>query len=669
MSIENQILRVSMNQHEHKRHAVARRSGHQDVSGSLNNVPTSFSSHQPLLDATEDPPVPAELLRSNSKSSRHALLSRSRSARHSESGSRHEPLSAYTLISALSATSHSLKRKKSSGSASTSTAVTARSTFEDEQEILMRHKDPAYIASFTHCNRSYVSLRRSRTSPEQHIEEPTAEMSNSGEREYRTRDKGKAVDRPHSSHSSRRHMESAEYSRDKLHDRTERHLFSGPLAQAEFDRMRKEIEHLKKTAHDAKKMVKKQAKKIEELKAHVLAETAAREEQEARLQTLKNKCDKNEELITHIEQSLQCQICMDLIHRPFALSPCGHILCLHCLQEWFRKAPSQDDDDPDDVIDDPDYILTRPKSCPCCRAVVTRRPVPVFLVKAVTTALTKSRAVEGRARSPSPIEDDPWKGLFMSSDEEEEEFLDSSDEDDRYEDAVGWALQGLQVGLAAGMGGVHHRRYAPFRFDSSSSSESDEDEDDDEEGEAEEDPEAQSLYHDGESDSDESVYIPARWEPPSVTVEPESYAGHIFWDEEDEAAFFNMLRRGCTEEMIQTFEMEYTHRRGLVAHVHSLEELYGVAEEYQDDDGDYGEKNNRIFLGWNIKLNEADGDGEVYMQWVLNDVKQNPRRWECAPRANMPGCFDVKRMARQEDAEEYDTTDTEVWLDANDRYV
>lgn len=331
------------------------------------------------------------------------------------------------------------------------------------------------------------------------------------------------------------------------------------------------------------------------------------------------------------------------------MSPCGHILCLYCLQEWFRKAPPSGDDgdmDPADYADDPLYILNRPKSCPCCRAVVTRRPVPVFTVKAISSALAKANAPPSRfrdhgVRSPSPYGDeDPWKGLFLPVEES-----DSSDEsdDEEFEDAVGWALHGFQAGI------VGHG--IEFQDDSSSASDSDDEEDVEQE-------ESEGLSVDGdESETYDGVYVLARWEPPSVDIDPEDYT---FQEDEVDQAVITMLRRGCTVEMIQAFEMEYTHRKGLVAYLHSLDELYVYAEEDPDDVD--GERRNRVYLGWNIKVDEADSEGEMYMQWVLNDIKECPERWHVEERRGMPGSFDVRKMVRFEEVEDYDTTDTEVWL-------
>ena len=145
-----------------------------------------------------------------------------------------------------------------------------------------------------------------------------------------------------------------------------------------------------------------------------------------------------------------------------SLAPCRHILCLTCLQQWFRKAPPSTDDLDEMDIDsetDPEYTLNRPKSCPCCRAVVIRRPVPVFVVKAVAAALRKAKGV-GETGGGSPVstgsssEQDPWKGLFPSAgdDDSSEGYNEDEDEDDEDED-VTEELEAWGMGLYAGLGG------------------------------------------------------------------------------------------------------------------------------------------------------------------------------------------------------------------------
>ena len=95
----------------------------------------------------------------------------------------------------------------------------------------------------------------------------------------------------------------------------------------------------------------------------------------------------------------------------YSLSPCGHVLCLGCLQNWFRSAPGRDDDMYDD---DPDAVLYRRKTCPVCRSAVLSRPIPVFLVKSIAVALEKVKGNGNSSpRSSPPPEGDPWAGILQ----------------------------------------------------------------------------------------------------------------------------------------------------------------------------------------------------------------------------------------------------------------
>ncbi|KAJ6447753.1 hypothetical protein C8R47DRAFT_1231292 [Mycena vitilis] len=234
--------------------------------------------------------------------------------------------------------------------------------------------------------------------------------------------------------------------------------YCGP---AEYERMRREMEALKKTVLDGKKQLKKQNKAISELKAQVVSETLAREAQERLVATASSKARKSEDLLQTIESSLQCQICIELVSKPNVLAPCGHVFCLECLQQWFRSAPGESDGEMD-MDTQEQYILHREKSCPCCRATVLRRPVPVFVVKSVVTALRNAVAAPA-AVAQADEEADPWKGLFLpdyqSSDNDDANGYDSSEDDgeffDHYSDQE---LEDLdEVALAIGLGGFEQQ--------------------------------------------------------------------------------------------------------------------------------------------------------------------------------------------------------------------
>ncbi|KAI0718596.1 hypothetical protein C8T65DRAFT_638575 [Cerioporus squamosus] len=119
----------------------------------------------------------------------------------------------------------------------------------------------------------------------------------------------------------------------------------------------------------------------------------------------------HEGLVSTLQQSLSCQICLDLMHRPFALSPCGHSACHQCLVNWFKAPPA--DVPANQVL--PTWL--RKKTCPHCRAVVKDRPLEIWAIKEMVANLVKSGLAQGFY---SPAEEpaigaanaDPWTGIF-----------------------------------------------------------------------------------------------------------------------------------------------------------------------------------------------------------------------------------------------------------------
>ncbi|KAJ3865103.1 hypothetical protein EV359DRAFT_63440 [Lentinula novae-zelandiae] len=209
---------------------------------------------------------------------------------------------------------------------------------------------------------------------------------------------------------------------------------SSPPEISEFGRMRIEIEILKNALSEQKKNNTKQAKvasfhnhfqKIEDLEVEIVigkaeidnlkAEIVTMDEREVQLLHLyESEHTSNEELLNEFETLLTCNICMEVFNNPFSLSPCGHTFCLQDLQEWFRKAPSMEYAMDDDIYD-PEYIMNCQKSCPTCRAIVIGRPLPVYSVKNIISALQKAKPNEGSAADHSTISScskDPWEGLF-----------------------------------------------------------------------------------------------------------------------------------------------------------------------------------------------------------------------------------------------------------------
>ncbi|KAF9564292.1 hypothetical protein CPC08DRAFT_705467 [Agrocybe pediades] len=424
----------------------------------------------------------------------------------------------------------------------------------------------------------------------------------------------------------------------------------------EYDRMREEIGSLKEARRQSESSAKEQTRKIEELTAELNSALSRLKEKEDETLTLKDKCKQKEELLHTIESSINCQICMDLTVDPYALSPCGHVLCLTCLQEWFRSAPS--DSDTDDV--DPYDVLWRPKSCPTCRTVIQQRPVPVFMVKAVSSALMKSRPDIHPVPSnqqDTPANGDPWKGIFPPVDtsrlEEELEGSGSDDEDEAVNhDPESDNEENFAVQFRMDAYALRHRF-----SDSSDSDDVGEDEDD-----ADDDSEGGiGRVNNYSSDEDEPmefvrVYELPTWEPPPALVPG------LRTSMRDDEECIELLRRGCTYEMVQAFDMAYFRTSGLVAHLRSLEFL---------ESGDYAnpgwfsrESKNRVFLGWSIILQDDDVDGMIYLANVLLDIKMNPSRWQITPRTGSLRNLVDAQLVIQEDDNAYDSTESDSFVDA-----
>ncbi|KAF5316466.1 hypothetical protein D9619_006594 [Psilocybe cf. subviscida] len=459
------------------------------------------------------------------------------------------------------------------------------------------------------------------------------------------------------------------------------HSFTGPLAAAEFQRMRKEIESLKEALHEVNKTAKKQIKKLDENKTEISAMQTLAQAKELELTLVKEKHKKAEEVLSTIEMSIQCQICMDLPEKPFALSPCGHVLCLLCLQEWFKKAPpSLDDMDiTPEELSDPNYILMRSKSCPTCRATIKRRPAPVFMVKAVAAVLMKHNNVAPIANTEDEDADaeDPWEGIFASSDEDDFDddddtdygggFTDEEEEHSDFGEHLGW----------------YSRRPIPtFGFRSRSDDEdeeedtgrfvdvSDDDEDDDDDDASnrsnagaagdrdtdEDEPETRHYYiqeedvEDGDGDDEEDGavepgYDYPHWAPPArVRVDVSRY--DILTQAE-----YKLLQRGCTMEMVRGFDVTYEHESGIILRTQNLPHL--------------GRGIKRMFLGWNIHIPPGDVHGVRFVMEMLADVIDHRERWAEHP-SEEAGCVADVHLLVPPDVGDYDTTDSEAWMDDED---
>ncbi|GJE91286.1 hypothetical protein PsYK624_074350 [Phanerochaete sordida] len=315
----------------------------------------------------------------------------------------------------------------------------------------------------------------------------------------------------------------------------------------DYSKLKEELDSMKKAMSTYKKQMNKQTKTIEDLKKELVTTQQSHQDERKQVKELQTKSKKNDEAIATIESNMTCQICMDMLSKPFGLSPCGHVLCLGCLQNWFRNAPVGDDDMHDD--DDPDTLLYRKKTCPVCRTVVRDRPMPVFLVKAIAAALVKAKGTgESSPRSSPPPEADPWVGIFPDLMPPDDVWMDEDDYEDPGDDLY-----------ADAWGGSDGEDWPIDWYGS------DDDEPD----------------YDGD-------YVPARWAPPTLDVRPEDYP---FDDINDE--MLSMLRRGATMSMIELFDMSYSHDEGLRAVVGESVVFLGWNIDLHPDD-ETGEE----FMEW-----------------------------------------------------------------------
>jgi hypothetical protein len=116
--------------------------------------------------------------------------------------------------------------------------------------------------------------------------------------------------------------------------------------------------------------------------------------------------------MTSVTAELECPICKEILARPLAVYPCGHIFCEDCLLQTFcTPLPGEEPET---------THATRPKQCPDCRAGVHTPPIPVYLVKNLISLHNPELATDesrtngfGLELGPDfPEGSDPWSILF-----------------------------------------------------------------------------------------------------------------------------------------------------------------------------------------------------------------------------------------------------------------
>lgn len=121
----------------------------------------------------------------------------------------------------------------------------------------------------------------------------------------------------------------------------------------------------------------------------------------------------HQSVLNNICQALTCQICLDVMYKPYALAPCGHVACYDCLVQWFNAPPADNRPAAPAIV--------RKKTCPHCRAVVRDRPAEIWTIKNLAHLIGKSDLAnvpphsEAQANVDRPADADPWDGIFRKS--------------------------------------------------------------------------------------------------------------------------------------------------------------------------------------------------------------------------------------------------------------
>ncbi|KAH8112328.1 hypothetical protein DFH11DRAFT_1606941 [Phellopilus nigrolimitatus] len=145
----------------------------------------------------------------------------------------------------------------------------------------------------------------------------------------------------------------------------------------------------------------------------------------------------HKEFMKSLAPSLTCQICLDPMHRPYTLAPCGHTACYGCLVAWFRAPPQHiaqpppqhlahnfDGEDPTLLARGAPMLIRKEKTCPHCRAVIREAPVEAWGLKDIVAHLFASKGnlakdVYPEHEPPEVCEPglgqtsaDVWRGVF-----------------------------------------------------------------------------------------------------------------------------------------------------------------------------------------------------------------------------------------------------------------
>ncbi|KAL5513271.1 hypothetical protein ACEPAH_3669 [Sanghuangporus vaninii] len=315
--------------------------------------------------------------------------------------------------------------------------------------------------------------------------------------------------------------------------------------QKEIDRTRKANEEQRKTIEDLKK------------------EVSTKRKQNNHIDKLKATNKKSEYQLNMIQENLQCQICLELLYMPHTLVPCGHVFCQRCLQNWFRSAPRQDEGGVEVLP-----MIWRIKTCPCCRSRIHHRPVPLFVLKNISSIFASNEHVDD-----GNVTSDPWEGIFPAN-------LDFADQD-----------------------GTDLSETDDFDSETDEDSFSSVDEQsfivitDSENDDSDEGTESLSLASGYFNEMRTPTWAPARFR---AQINRDVYPGIS-------ADSLRLIQRGATYPMILRYTMRYEPDEGIVA---------------------WTDEGAEIYLGWNILVSDNDSpDGHRFMEWVEKNINEEPENW------------------------------------------
>lgn len=383
-----------------------------------------------------------------------------------------------------------------------------------------------------------------------------------------------------------------------------------------------------------------------------------------------------------VNSELECPICKELLARPLAIYPCGHIFCEDCLLQTFFTPVAGEDPETTPA--------TRDKYCPDCRASIHTPPAPVYLVKNIISLINPDIDKDGSRTNGfgtnlgfgDEVNADPWGILFPEDMADGMTLTSESDADDRiaqlqlaelqgssetWDAAVNYLIpqrtrwdlvaditpdaseasgdeeeanssQETSSNSSNGTGRLNNVRslFSPESSDTdirsglqASTMDSDEEGDNSDAMEVEQDIDGFHPRHHNEQYLmqmyKQQHRIPSpirnhRWV--TRTHEPPAFPSpenEQFMSPQEKC----LHQRGIPLDMQDKFQLAYTNRLGLSVQL-------GLG--------------NVIFLGWNVRIlwNMGDRSGEIFMAYIRWEMRKHPERWNI--HIHSDGSWDAHRL-------------------------